>query len=92
MTGLMAAAHLRGMAARGVPLRSVRGFIRVAASAVFSELWHRAGPGDGTALLPTSRLLAARRDTAERLLREAYESTPEHVPAPDPAPRVMEVV
>ena len=74
------AVHVQGMMARGVPPRPVRRFLRVATAAAFAELWHRAGPGDATALLHTSRLLDGRRRTADRLQLDA------------PAPRTMEVV
>jgi hypothetical protein len=86
--GVALAAHLHGMVERGVPLRPVQRFVRVAAAASFAELWHRAGPGDATALLRGSRLLARRREAAERLLLQAYQAAP----APVRSPRAMEVV
>jgi hypothetical protein len=85
--GVALAAHLHGMVERGVPLRPVQRFVRVAAAAAFAELWHRAGPGDATAL-PCGSLLARRREAVERLLLQAYEAAP----APVPAPRALEVV
>jgi hypothetical protein len=78
------AAHLKGMMVRGVPLRPVQRFVRAAAAAAFAELWHRAGPGDATAVLRASRLLDRRRRVAERLLHHDRELPP--------APRTMEVV
>jgi hypothetical protein len=78
-------AHLRGMMARGVPLRPVQRFLRAAAAAAFAELWHRAAPGDAPAVLRASRLLEGRRRAADRLLHD-------HHLAPPPAPRTMEVV
>jgi hypothetical protein len=82
--GTALAAHVKGMMVRGVPLRSVQRFVRAAAAAAFAELWHRAGPGDATAVLRASRLLDRRRRVAERLLHHDRELPP--------APRTMEVV
>ena len=78
-------AHLQGMMVRGVPVRPVQRFLQAAAAAAFAELWHRAGPGDATAVLRASRLLEGRRRATERLLHD-------HQLAPPPAPRTMEVV
>ena len=82
-------AHVREMTARGVPPRAVQRFVRAAGAAVFAELWHRAGPGDATAVLRASRLLAARGRVAERVLQPDYGSMSA---APAPSTRTMEVV